>query len=139
MEQGHAVSNKPCGSAAAWLLRMPPRGIMSEPKDWTREAEIAAVLDDVLATAQSDSSGSTPAPGQPPEETHVNRFPETPPQPCPPSPGNPDLRLPGFADIDGEVDGLGYNETSVDIVCVPCPGADPVETWARDPLPEGYF
>jgi hypothetical protein len=46
---------------------------------------------------------------------------------------------PGFAHIDGEIGGLGYNETKVDIVCVPCPGADPVETWARDPLPDGYF
>ncbi|TID07440.1 Protein SERAC1 [Colletotrichum higginsianum] len=110
---------------------------MSELKNWTREAEIA-VLDDV-ATAQSDSSGSTPSPpGQPSEETHVDR-PETPPRPCPPSPSNPDLRLPGFAHIYGDVDGLGYNETSVDIVCVPCPGADPVDTWARDPLREGCF
>lgn len=46
---------------------------------------------------------------------------------------------PGFAHVDGEVGGSGYNETTVDIVTVPCPGADPVETWTRDPLPEGYF
>ena len=47
--------------------------------------------------------------------------------------------LPGFAHIDGDVGGTGYNETTVDIVTVPCPGADPVETWTRDPLPDGYF
>lgn len=46
---------------------------------------------------------------------------------------------PGFAHIDGEVGGSGYNETSVDIVTVACPGADPVETWTRDPLPDDYF
>lgn len=46
---------------------------------------------------------------------------------------------PGFAHIDGEIGGSGYNETTVDIVPVPCPGADPVETWTRDPLPEDYF
>lgn len=46
---------------------------------------------------------------------------------------------PGFAHIDGEIGGSGYNETTVDIVTVACPGADPVETWMRDPLPEGYF
>lgn len=46
---------------------------------------------------------------------------------------------PGFAHIDGEIGGSGYNETTVDVVTVACPGADPVETWTRDPLPEGYF
>lgn len=46
---------------------------------------------------------------------------------------------PGFAHIDGEIRGSGYNETTVDVITVPCPGADPVETWTRDPLPEGYF
>ncbi|KAJ9151412.1 Protein SERAC1 [Pleurostoma richardsiae] len=46
---------------------------------------------------------------------------------------------PGFAHVDGEIDGTGYNETKVDIITVPCPGADPVETWARDPLPDDYF
>ncbi|KAK2599604.1 hypothetical protein N8I77_011344 [Diaporthe amygdali] len=46
---------------------------------------------------------------------------------------------PGFAHVDGEVGGVGYNETKVDIVTVPCPGADPVETWTRDPLPDGFF
>lgn len=46
---------------------------------------------------------------------------------------------PGFAHVDGEIGGSGYNETLADIVTVPCPGADPVETWTRDPLPDGYF
>ncbi|KUI53424.1 Protein SERAC1 [Cytospora mali] len=46
---------------------------------------------------------------------------------------------PGFAHVDGEIGGSGYNETLVDIVTVPCPGADPVETWTRDPLPDGFF
>lgn len=46
---------------------------------------------------------------------------------------------PGFAQVDGEIDGHGYNETTVDIVAVPCIGASPVDTWARDPLSEGYF
>jgi hypothetical protein len=47
---------------------------------------------------------------------------------------------PGFACIDGEVGGSGYNETKVDIVAVPCPGADPFLTWlGNDPFPDGYF
>ncbi|KAG8169743.1 hypothetical protein KVR01_000488 [Diaporthe batatas] len=46
---------------------------------------------------------------------------------------------PGFAHVDGEVGGVGYNETKVDIITVPCPGADPVETWTRDPLPDNFF
>lgn len=46
---------------------------------------------------------------------------------------------PGFAHIDGDIGGSGYNETRVDIITVPCPGADPVETWIRDPLPDNYF
>jgi hypothetical protein len=45
----------------------------------------------------------------------------------------------GFQEIAGEVGGTGYNETTVDIVTVPCPGAHPVETWARDPFPPNYF
>lgn len=50
--------------------------------------------------------------------------------------GDPD---PGFAHINGDIGGTGYNETRVDVITVPCPGADPVETWIRDPLPDGYF
>lgn len=46
---------------------------------------------------------------------------------------------PGFAHIDGEIGGAGYNETKVDVITVPCPGADPIKTWTRDPLPDGFF
>ncbi|TGJ80423.1 hypothetical protein E0Z10_g8343 [Xylaria hypoxylon] len=46
---------------------------------------------------------------------------------------------PGFEHIDGDIEGCGYNETTVDIIAVPCPGASPVDTWSRDPLREGYF
>ncbi|ETS86091.1 hypothetical protein PFICI_04116 [Pestalotiopsis fici W106-1] len=45
----------------------------------------------------------------------------------------------GFHLIDGDVNGPGYNETTVDIIAVPCPGASPVDTWARDPLSDDYF
>ena len=45
----------------------------------------------------------------------------------------------GFAHVDGDIGGPGYNETKVDIIAVACPGADPVDTWTRDPLPDGYF
>jgi hypothetical protein len=48
-------------------------------------------------------------------------------------------REPGFAHVDGDINGPGYNETKVDIIAVPCPGASPVETWMREPLPDGYF
>ncbi|KAI3335701.1 hypothetical protein F4824DRAFT_510599 [Ustulina deusta] len=46
---------------------------------------------------------------------------------------------PGFEHIDGDIEGCGYNETTVDIIAVPCIGASPIDTWARDPLSEGYF
>lgn len=36
---------------------------------------------------------------------------------------------PGFVDINGDVGGIGHNETEVDVIAVPCPGADPVNTW----------
>lgn len=39
---------------------------------------------------------------------------------------------PGFAQVDGDVGGSGHNETLVDIFAVPCPGADPVQTWTWD-------
>ncbi|KAK4229468.1 hypothetical protein QBC38DRAFT_453291 [Podospora fimiseda] len=39
---------------------------------------------------------------------------------------------PGFADESGDVGGHGYNDTTVDIIAVPCPGADPVQTWIYD-------
>ncbi|RYP13167.1 hypothetical protein DL767_010860 [Monosporascus sp. MG133] len=46
---------------------------------------------------------------------------------------------PGFAHIDGDIAGNGYNETTVDIIAVPCIGASAVDTWVRDPLTDGYF
>ncbi|OTB01723.1 hypothetical protein M426DRAFT_211229 [Hypoxylon sp. CI-4A] len=46
---------------------------------------------------------------------------------------------PGFEHIDGDIDGTGYNKTKVDIIAVPCVGASPVDTWARDPLTDEYF
>lgn len=46
---------------------------------------------------------------------------------------------PGFEHVDGDIEGCGYNETTVDIIAVPCIGASPIDTWARDPLKEGYF
>ena len=46
---------------------------------------------------------------------------------------------PGFAFIDGEVGGTGYNDTKVDVITVACPGADPVQTWTLDPLPQDFF
>ncbi|KAL2127861.1 hypothetical protein VTI74DRAFT_10082 [Chaetomium olivicolor] len=36
---------------------------------------------------------------------------------------------PGFVDVSGDVGGPGHNETLVDIIAVPCPGADPIQTW----------
>jgi hypothetical protein len=39
---------------------------------------------------------------------------------------------PGFVDVNGDVGGSGHNETEVDIIAVPCPGADPVHTWTWD-------
>ncbi|KAJ4293907.1 hypothetical protein N0V88_005421 [Collariella sp. IMI 366227] len=36
---------------------------------------------------------------------------------------------PGFVDVSGDVGGSGHNETEVDVIAVPCPGADPLLTW----------
>ncbi|KAI1455207.1 hypothetical protein F4805DRAFT_285651 [Annulohypoxylon moriforme] len=46
---------------------------------------------------------------------------------------------PGFAHVDGDIEGHGYNKTTVDIIAVPCVGASPVDTWSRDPIGDGYF
>ncbi|KAI8623925.1 hypothetical protein F5Y19DRAFT_343736 [Xylariaceae sp. FL1651] len=46
---------------------------------------------------------------------------------------------PGFELVDGDIEGCGYNDTTVDIIAVPCIGASPIDTWARDPLRDGYF
>ncbi|KAI1414456.1 hypothetical protein F5Y13DRAFT_16360 [Hypoxylon sp. FL1857] len=46
---------------------------------------------------------------------------------------------PGFVHVDGDIDGHGYNKTTVDVIAVPCVGASPVDTWAREPLADGYF
>ncbi|KAK4145257.1 uncharacterized protein C8A04DRAFT_10796 [Dichotomopilus funicola] len=45
---------------------------------------------------------------------------------------------PGFVGVDGDVGGTGHNETEVDVIAVPCPGADPVNTWtySQDLWPE---
>ena len=46
---------------------------------------------------------------------------------------------PGWAVIDGDVGGHGYNETKVDIIAVPCPGAEPLHPWTCDPVAESDF
>ncbi|OLN89347.1 hypothetical protein CCHL11_08996 [Colletotrichum chlorophyti] len=111
---------------------------MNQFKEWTHETQ-AAVLDEV--SAARDDVPERAHPRQPPpghssghEDVQVERTDSSPR--CPSYQWNP---LPGFAHVDGDVKGPGYNDTFVDIVCVPCPGADPVETWARDPLPDGFF
>ncbi|SPQ26881.1 f7fc94f9-3269-4434-ac68-0c9a4b323fc4 [Thermothielavioides terrestris] len=40
---------------------------------------------------------------------------------------------PGFVDVNGDVGGPGHNETAVDVIAVPCPGADPLQTWSTGP------
>lgn len=49
-------------------------------------------------------------------------------------PEGPSFRPSGFLSRDGETAGASLNETSVDVVLVPCPGAHPDETWRRDPI-----
>ncbi|ROV93978.1 hypothetical protein VSDG_06252 [Cytospora chrysosperma] len=48
---------------------------------------------------------------------------------------------PRFVARDGDIEGQGspYNQTKVDVVLVPCPGADPYDTWTRDRLPRDVF
>lgn len=45
---------------------------------------------------------------------------------------------PGFAHIDGDIGGT-YNDTKVDVIAVPCPGADPVQTWTSEYTHDGYM
>lgn len=117
------------------------------------DSRLAEVLDDSPERVQSD-----PLPSQPVFPDHV-RSDGTPqstpgrveakdgqlsPGPAYDSPSNRTSMShwdpePGFAQINGDIGGPGHNETRVDIITVPCPGADPLETWTRDPLPHGYF
>ncbi|KAK3956693.1 hypothetical protein QBC32DRAFT_86287 [Pseudoneurospora amorphoporcata] len=46
---------------------------------------------------------------------------------------------PGWAVIDGDVGGHGYNETKVDIIAVACPGAEPLHPWTCDPVADSDF
>ena len=46
---------------------------------------------------------------------------------------------PGWAVIDGDVNGNGYNETKVDIIAVSCPGAEPLHPWTCDPVSDSDF
>ncbi|KAK1759682.1 hypothetical protein QBC47DRAFT_372787 [Echria macrotheca] len=46
---------------------------------------------------------------------------------------------PGFTHIDGDISGTGYNNTTVDVIAVACPGADPVQTWTSDYTPDSYI
>lgn len=40
---------------------------------------------------------------------------------------------PGFVLTYGDIDGVtGYNNTHVDVITIPCPGASPIDTWTRD-------
>lgn len=70
----------------------------------------------------------TPPVSTPPESSQIDGVTTST---CPPKPR--------FVHIDGEIGGSGYNETTVDVVTVPCPGADPVQTWARGPPWDGSF
>lgn len=124
------------------------------------DTELADVLDDSPERIHSD-----PLPSRPSFPSGTSRKNETPPSPSalidtkdhqqlspslaghdatkgPPSNRTSTSdrdREPGFAFISGEINGTGYNETTVDIITVPCPGADPIETWKRDPLPDDFF
>ncbi|KAH8884663.1 hypothetical protein GQ53DRAFT_386984 [Thozetella sp. PMI_491] len=123
----------------------------TETEDWDDQARVTMLQE----TQVSDDSPENTQPAQdpvaaPPESSSTMAAAaadsQQPALECQPSPKS--LRStspshidpePGFAHVDGDIGGPGYNETKVDIIAVPCPGADPVETWARDPLPEGYF
>lgn len=113
---------------------------MAQFKEWTRETEVA-VLDEVATAQEISPRNRTRSRDLPPTDQGSGDAPADRggARPRRPSSGSYWDPRPGFAHIDGDVNGRGYNETMVDIVCVPCPGADPVETWARDPLPDGYF
>lgn len=103
---------------------------MSQYKDIAQETD-TVVLDD-LAVMQDDNSGQDEQPQPPPGQASGNtgNGKPTPTTQHSVSLGwNPD---PGFSHIDGDVNGIGYNETLVDMVCVTCPGADPLDTWIYD-------
>lgn len=120
------------------------------------DSRLAAVLDDSPERMHSDPLPSRPSfPGGSPKPDDAPQYPsgrveakdhQLYPATTPYEDGTSNRTStshwdpePGFAHIDGDIGGSGYNETKVDVITVPCPGADPVETWTRDPLPDGFF
>ncbi|KAL2266115.1 hypothetical protein VTJ83DRAFT_5467 [Remersonia thermophila] len=90
--------------------------------------EKSTVTDEVQARDFSDD------PSPPPDNGARIEFDETRPRRCL-STASSMVSLtaadsePGFAHIDGEVGRSRYNDTQVDVIAVPCPGADPIQTW----------
>lgn len=66
-------------------------------------------------------------------EEHETKYVETLGLGSPPPALLPADLEPGFVSVSGDVGGPGHNETVVDIIAVPCPGADPVLTWTYSP------
>lgn len=90
------------------------------------QSQISVV--DMALRHSENGTGTGPEPGKQPgtEEAPDDKA-------APQDPG------PGFAHIDGDISGTGYNNTKVDVVTVPCPGADPVQTWTFDYNADDYW
>ena len=89
----------------------------------TAQIEVKDFSQDLSSQDQDDAvrgekDGHTPAQGSLRAETAAGSF--------------VDHSGPGFVNVDGDVGGSGHNETVVDIIAVPCPGADPIQTWTYD-------
>ncbi|KAF4975692.1 hypothetical protein FZEAL_7547 [Fusarium zealandicum] len=86
--------------------------------------------------AEQASDETTAAETEEPKLDSVKEDEEQEKQPTPPPPPKPVER--GRFTIDPAGD-LTHDQTTVDIITVPCPGGDPLRTWNRDGLMSRYF
>ncbi|KAL3959232.1 hypothetical protein ACCO45_007394 [Purpureocillium lilacinum] len=107
---GSPRSPPPLSSRTSPLPPQPPNSPPSNPSSGTEETDLKADRD----APEDPTGGDNDEKQQPPE----------PPQP----------RF--TIDPDGE---LTFDETTVDVVTVPCPGGHPLRSWTRDGLLGRYF
>ncbi|KAK4100573.1 hypothetical protein N658DRAFT_99039 [Parathielavia hyrcaniae] len=104
----------------------PAAGDNGPPKDAVAAASQIQVTDFSQPEISQDDDGREDTEEEAGESPHL--------QPLSASPIADDP-WPGFVHVNGDVGGPGHNETSIDVIAVPCPGADPLKTWTfgREP------
>ncbi|KAK2602934.1 hypothetical protein N8I77_009429 [Diaporthe amygdali] len=109
------------GQVVVELSNIPQINLQSDSPDLSRSASFQL---NPGSGPRSHEGSSTPTTGGllAPEATQDGQF-----------------RKPRFVARDGAIGGKSHNETNVDVVLVPCPEADPHETWMREPLARDFF